>query len=107
MNSNVDEMRLVESDRYISKGSTEADLEYRAHQVPQRIAAYRVQHPVDKITPPPCNQRHDLASKDSSSVGIDTAPRGGSPLKREPAIRNASANPDLVRIKTNGSKRRM
>ena len=59
----------------------EADLEYRAHQVPQcqeLIAAYRAQHQLETIAPPPCSKRKHLASKD------------GNPLGR---------NPDLDRIK--------
>ena len=41
----------------------EADLEYRAHQVPQCqefSAAYRAQHQLEKIMRPPCKQRKHL-----------------------------------------------
>ena len=70
--------------------SPEADLEYRAHQVPQcqeLIAAYRAQHQLETITPPPCNSRKHPASKDGNPSGSDTAPDNGSPLESEPAIR--------------------
>ena len=68
----------------------EADFEYRAHQVPQcqeLIAAYRVQHQLEKITPPRCNKRKYLASKDGDPLGSDGAPIDGIPLESEPAIR--------------------
>ena len=73
----------------------EADLEYRAHQVPQcqeLIAAYRAQHRLETITPPPCNKRKHPASKDGNPPGSDTAPQDGSPLESEPAIRKRSCN---------------
>ena len=41
----------------------EADLKYRAHQVPQcqqLIAAYRAQDQLETITTPPCNKRKHL-----------------------------------------------
>ena len=73
------------------KGSCpEADLENRAHQVPQcqeLIAAYRAQHQLEQIMPPPCNKRKHRASKDGNPLGSDIAPKDGSPLEREPAIR--------------------
>ena len=60
----------------------EADLEYRAHQVPQYqelIAAYRAQRRLEKITPPPNNKRKHLALKDGNFLGSDTAPKYDSP----------------------------
>ena len=57
----------------------EADLEYRAHQVPQcqgLIAAYRAQHQLETIPPPPCNnKRKHFDSKDRNPLGSDTAPK--------------------------------
>ena len=76
-----------------------ADLESRAHQVPQckkNIAAYRAQRQLDKIMHSPCNQRKYFPSKDASPLGSDTTPKDGSPVKENPPF--ASANPDLVRI---------
>ena len=76
-----------------------ADLESRAHQVPQckkNIAAYRAQRQLDKIMHSPCNQRKYFPSKDASPLGSDTTPKDGSPVKENPPL--ASANPDLVRI---------
>ena len=73
----------------------EADLEYRAHQVPQcqeLIAAYRAQHQLETITPPPCNKRKHPASKDGNSPSSDAAPKDGSPLESEPAIRKRPCN---------------
>ena len=73
----------------------EADLEYRAHQVPQcqeLIAAYRAQHQLETIMSPPCNKRKHPALKDGNSPGIDTAPKDGSPLESEPAIRKRPCN---------------
>ena len=73
----------------------EADLEYRAHQVPQcqeLIAAYRAQHQLETITPPPSNKRKHPASKDGNPPGSDAAPEGGSPLESEPAIRKRPCN---------------
>ena len=88
--------------------SPEADLEYRAYQVPQcqeLIAAYRAQHQLEPITPPPCNNWKHPASKDGNPLGSDTAPKDGSPLESEPAIRKrksrSGSNED-----TNNSKRR-
>ena len=80
---------------YGSRLSPEADLEYRAHQVPQcqeLIAVYRTQHQLETITPPPCNKRKHLASKDGDPPGSDTAPEDGSPLESEPAIRKRPCN---------------
>ena len=60
----------------------EADLEYRGHQVPQcqeLIAAYRAQHQLETIMPPPCNERKHPASKDDNPLGSDTAPKDGNP----------------------------
>ena len=67
----------------------EADLEYRAHQVPQcqeLIAAYRAQHQLETFTPPPCNKRKHPASKYGNPLGSDIAPKDGSSLESEPAI---------------------
>ena len=75
--------------------SPEAGLEYRSHQVPQYqelIAAYRAQHQVETIMPPPCNKRKHSASKDGNPPGSDTAPEDGSPLESEPAIRKRPCN---------------
>ena len=69
---------------------TEANLEYQAHQVSQCqevIAAYRAQHQLEKITPPPCNKRNYIASKDGSALGSDIASKDGSPLESESATR--------------------
>ena len=39
-------------------------------------------------TPPPCNKRKHLGSKDGNPVGGDIAPKdSGNPLESEPAIR--------------------
>ena len=68
----------------------EADLEYRAHQVPQcqeLIAAYRAQHQLETITPPPYNKRNHPDSQDGNPLSSDSAPKDGSPLQSEPAIR--------------------
>ena len=73
----------------------EADVDYRAHQVPQfqeLIAAYRAQHQLETIMPPPCNKRKHLASKDVNPPGSDTAPKDGSPLESEHAIRKRPCN---------------
>ena len=51
---------------------TEANLEYQAHQVSQCqeiIAVYRAQHQLEKITPPPCNKRNHIASKEGNPLG--------------------------------------
>ena len=82
----------------------EADLEYRAHQVQQcqeLIAAYRAQHQLETITPPPCNKRKHPASNDGNSPGSDTAPKNGSPLENEPAIRKRPCNKRKHRTSTN------
>ena len=84
----------------------EADLEYRAHQVPQcqeLIAAYRAQHQLETITPPPCNKRKHPASKDGNSPGSDTAPKNSSPLENEPAIRKRPCNKRKHRTSKNGN----
>ena len=73
----------------------EADLEYQAHQVPQcqeLIAAYRAQHQLETITPPPCNERKHSASKDGNPPGSDTAPEDDNPLESQPAIRKRPCN---------------
>ena len=73
----------------------EADLEYRAHQVPQcqeLIAAYRAQHQLETITPPPCKKRKHPALKDGTSPGSDAAPEDGSPLESESIIRKRPCN---------------
>ena len=60
----------------------EADLEYRAHQVLQCqefIVAYRAQHRLEIITPPPCSKRKHPASKDGNPLGSDAAPKDGNP----------------------------
>ena len=79
---------------------TLADLEYRAHQVPQhqkRIAAYRAQHQLDKITPPPCNKRKHLASKYSSLLENEPVTRkrksrSGSSSKKKIEEENIDGN---------------
>ena len=76
---------------------TEANLEYQARHVSQCLeinAAYRTQHQLEKITPPPCNKQNHIASKDGNPLGSDIAPIDGSPLESESAT--ASANPDLT-----------
>ena len=87
----------------------EADLEYPAHQVPQRqelTAAYRTQHQPETITPPPCNKRKHLASKDGNPLGSDTAPKDGSPLESEPAIRKRKSRSGLNKEKNNSKRRK-
>ena len=84
----------------------EADLEYRAHQVPQcqeLIAAYRAQHQLETITPPPCKKRKHLASKDGNRPGSDTAPKDGSPLESEPAICKRPCNKRKHRASKDGN----
>ena len=84
----------------------EADLEYRAHQVPQcqkLIAAYRAQHQLETITPPLCNKRKHPASKDGNFPGSDTAPKDDSPLESEPAIRKRPCNKRKHRTSKNGN----
>ena len=84
----------------------EADLEYRAHQVPQcqeLIAAYRAQHQLETITPPPCKKRKHPASKDGNPPGSDTAPKDGSPLESEPAIRKRPCNKRKHRASKDGN----
>ena len=74
-------------DRLRLKGAgREADLEYRAQQVSQcqeLIAAYRAQHQLEIITPPPCNKRKHPASKDGSPLGSDAAPKDGNPPRSD------------------------
>ena len=73
----------------------EADLEYRAHQVPQcqeLMAAYRAQRRLETTTPPPCNTRKYPASKDGNTPGSDAAPGDGSPLESEAAIHKRPCN---------------
>ena len=92
--------------RWLKGFGPEADLEYRAHQVPQcqeRIAAYRAQHQLETTTPPPCNKRKHPASKDGNSPGSDTAPKNGSPLENEPAIRKRPCNKCKHRTSKNGN----
>ena len=84
----------------------EADLEYRAHQVLQcqeLIAAYRAQHQLETIALPPCNKRKHPASKDGNSPGSDTAPKDGSPLESEPAIRKRPCNKRKHRTSKDGN----
>ena len=88
---------------------TEANLEYQAHQVSQcqeSIAAYRAQHQLEKITPPSCNKRNHIVSKDGNSLGSDIAPKDGSPLESESATRKRKSRSDSNKTKNN-SKRRM
>ena len=85
---------------------SEADLEYRAHQVPQcqeRIAAYPAQHQLETITPPPCNKRKHPSSKYGNPPGSDTAPKDGSPLENEPAIRKRPCNKRKHRASKDGN----
>ena len=84
----------------------EADLEHRTHQVPQcqeLIAAYRAQHQLETITPPPCNKRKHPASKDGNPLGSDTSPEDGSPLESEPAIRKRPCNTRKHRASKDGN----
>ena len=88
---------------------TEANLEYQAHQVShcqESIAAYRAQYQLDKITPPPCNKRNHIDSKDGNPLGSDIAPIDGSPLESESATRKRKSRSDSNKTKNN-SKRRM
>ena len=87
----------------------EADLEYRAHQVPQcqeLIAAYRAQQQLETITPPPCSKRKHLASKKGNPLGSDTAPKDGSPLESEPAIRKRKSRSGSNKEKNNLKRRK-
>ena len=87
----------------------EADLEYRAHQVPQCqqiIAAYRAQHQLETIMPSPCSKRKHPASKDGNPLGSDTAPKDGSPLEREPAIRKPKFKSVSNKEKNNPKRRK-
>ena len=73
----------------------EADLECRAHQVPQcqeLIAVYRARHQLETITPPPCNKRKHLVSKDGNPPGSNIASKDGSPLESELSIRKRPCN---------------
>ena len=86
-----------------------ADLEHRAHQVPQcqeLIAAYRAQYQLETITPPPCNKRKHLTSKDGNILGSDTATKDGSPLESEPAIRKLKSRSGSNRDKNNSKRRK-
>ena len=86
----------------------EAELGYRAHQVPQcqeLITAYRAQYQLETITPPPCNKRKHPASKDNHPLGSDTAPKDDGPLESEPAIRKRKSRAGSNKEK-NISKRR-
>ena len=65
----------------------EADLEYRAHQIPQcqkLIAVYRAQHQLETFTPPPCNKQKHPASKDGNPLGSDATPRAQHQLETIP-----------------------
>ena len=87
----------------------EADLKYRAHQFPQClefIAAYRVQHQLETITPPPCNKRKHPASKYGNPLGSDTAPKEGSPLESEPAIRKRKSRSGSNKEKHHSKRRK-
>ena len=86
----------------------EADLKYRAPQVLQcqkLIAAYCAQHQLEKITPPSCNKRKHLVSKDGSPLGSDIAPKDGSPLENEPAIRKRKPRSGSNKEKNNSKRR--
>ena len=89
---------------------TEANLEYQAHQVSQcreSIAAYRTQHQLEKITPPACNKRKHIVSKDGNPLGSDIAPKYGGLLESESATYcKRKSRSDLNKTKNN-SKRRM
>ena len=87
----------------------EADLEYRAHQVPQcreLIAAYRAQHQLETITTPPCNKRKHLASKDGNPLCSDTAPKDGSPLESIPVLRKRKSRSGSNKEKNNSKRRK-
>ena len=86
----------------------EADLEYRAYQVPQcqaLIAAYRAQHQLEEITPPPCNKRRHLTSKHDDLLGSDIAPKYGSPLESEHATRKRKSRSGSNKKKINSKMR--
>ena len=76
----------------------EADLEYRAHRVPQCqefIAAYRARHQLEKITPPSCNSgsislRKTVIPSEAISHRKTIVPSKANPLF-------ASATPYVVR----------
>ena len=78
----------------------------RSYNIKNNIAAYRAQHQLDKVTPPPCNKRKHLASKDGGPLGSDIAPKDGSPLKRKPATRKRKSR-SSSNNKKNNSKMRM
>ena len=87
----------------------EADLEYRAHQVPhcqEYIAAYRAQHQLEMIPPPPCNKRKHPASKVDNPLGSDTAPKDGSPLESEPAFCKRKSRSGSNKEKYDSKRRR-
>ena len=87
----------------------EADLEYRAHQVShcqELIAACRAQHQLETITPPPSNKRKRLASNDGNPLGSDTAPKDGSPLESEPAIRKRKSGSGSNEKKNNSKRKK-
>ena len=72
----------------------EADLEYRAHRVPQcqeLIAAYRAQDQLEAITSPPCNKRKHPASKDSNSPGSIPHRKTAVPSKANPLFASVLA----------------
>ena len=71
----------------------EADLEHRAHQVPQcqeLIAAYCAQHQLKIITPPPCNKQKHPASKNGNPPGSDAATKDGNPPHSDAAPKDGN-----------------
>ena len=82
----------------------EADLEYRAHQVPQcqeLIAAYRAQHQLETITPPPCNKRKNPASKEANPPVVIPQRKTVVPSKMNPLFAIVLAlSGSIVRRKT-------
>ena len=87
----------------------EADLECLAQQVPQcqeLIAIHRAQHQLETITPPPCNKRKHLASKNGNPLGSDIAPKDDSLLESEPAIRKRKPRSGSNKKKRNSKRRK-
>ena len=85
-----DTVHIIISIVYGSKASAQkltSNTELTRSQCRELIAAYLAQHQLETITPLPCNKQKHLALKDGNALGSDTAPKDGSPLESEPAIR--------------------
>ena len=81
-----------------------SNTELTSPQCQELIAAYRAQHQLETIPPPSCTKRkQDPASKDGNPPGSDTAPKYGSPLESEPAIRKRPCNKRKHRASKDGN----